>query len=333
MNLIIINSKDVNEDLTVSLSTRQSNHCIAVLDVSIGSKLNVGVMNSGKGTATVVDISSNLESHDLNRFKKKDAIEKSEGIIISRNKERKSVSEINLINNMKSSVVIKLDSPFHRVPYTGEYPLIDLIIALPRPKVFEKVIQFATTAGTGRIFFVCTNKSEKSYLNSSKMKKESIDEIVQLCLEQSCTTLCPEIYVYASWFFFLKHLKTLFLSNKTIGIVGDVSGNKKITEVGLQSHDGPVILAIGPEGGWTPNELEDLVENGFNVVNIGERILKVEMALISLFSKTELLLTDIELRNGREKPKRDKYWIKPNEEISIITRCCGITCKRKEMGE
>lgn len=70
-----------------------------------------------------------------------------------------------------------------------------------------------------------------------------------------------------------------------IGIVADVLGNSKITEIGLQSHTGPIILAIGPEGGWTKEELTDLITMGFKVVNMGDRILKVETALISLYSK------------------------------------------------
>ncbi|KAH8584265.1 RNA methyltransferase [Cryptosporidium sp. chipmunk genotype I] len=70
-----------------------------------------------------------------------------------------------------------------------------------------------------------------------------------------------------------------------IGIVADVTGSNKITEIGLQTHVGPVILAIGPEGGWTKEELTDLIAEGFKVVNIGDRILKVETAVISLYSK------------------------------------------------
>lgn len=75
-----------------------------------------------------------------------------------------------------------------------------------------------------------------------------------------------------------------------IGIVADVLGSSKITEIGLQSHAGPIILAIGPEGGWTKEELTDLITMGFRVVNMGDRILKVETALISLYSKVSFAM-------------------------------------------
>lgn len=73
-----------------------------------------------------------------------------------------------------------------------------------------------------------------------------------------------------------------------IGIVADVMGSIRITEIGLQKHNGPVILAIGPEGGWTGEELADLVNEGFVMVNMGDRILKVETAVVSLYSKVSL---------------------------------------------
>ncbi|KAK9172037.1 Ribosomal RNA small subunit methyltransferase E [Cryptosporidium meleagridis] len=311
MNLIIIDKKDINEDLTVELSSRQSNHCISVLEINVGSKLNVGVKNSGKGTATVTKI--------VRKETNKDGVVKSVSIINSSNIEeignkvnnrfRRSISEINYLNNFQYAVTIKLDTEIHKEEYKHDYPLIDLLIALPRPKVFEKVLQNAVTIGVGRIIFVCTDKSEKSYLNSSKLKKESIDEIVQLGLEQASKTLCPDVYIYASWTFFLQHLRNYFFCKENmIGIVADVLGSSKITEIGLQSHTGPIILAIGPEGGWTKEELTDLITMGFKVVNMGDRILKVETALISLYSKAELLLTDSEIRKNSRIPKRDNYW-------------------------
>ncbi|KAH8584266.1 RNA methyltransferase [Cryptosporidium sp. chipmunk genotype I] len=209
MNLIIIDEKDINEDLTVELSSRQSNHCISVLEIDIGSKLNVGVKNSGKGTATVTKIIRKETNKDrtnkcgpIYNISNIEKISKKVNI-----KPRKPISEINNRNNFQYVVTIKLDTPIHKEQYKHEYPLIDLLIALPRPKIFEKVLQNAVTIGVGRIIFVCTDKSEKSYLNSSKLKKESIDEIVQLGLEQASKTLCPDVYVYASWKFFLEHLR------------------------------------------------------------------------------------------------------------------------------
>jgi len=47
----------------------------------------------------------------------------------------------------------------------------------------------------------------------------------------------------------------------------------------------PVTLAIGPEGGWTPYEIDKLTDCGFLPINMGKRILRVESAIPAIISK------------------------------------------------
>ncbi|MFQ3257413.1 MAG: 16S rRNA (uracil1498-N3)-methyltransferase, partial [Porticoccaceae bacterium] len=44
-------------------------------------------------------------------------------------------------------------------------------------------------------------------------------------------------------------------------------------------------LAIGPEGGFIPFEIEKLVQVGFDPVHLGSRILRVENAVPALISR------------------------------------------------
>jgi len=44
-------------------------------------------------------------------------------------------------------------------------------------------------------------------------------------------------------------------------------------------------LAIGPEGGFIPYEIEKFAERGFAAVSLGPRILTVEVAVSSLVSR------------------------------------------------
>jgi len=47
----------------------------------------------------------------------------------------------------------------------------------------------------------------------------------------------------------------------------------------------PVTLAIGPEGGFIPYEVEKLEEIGFQTIHLGQRILRVETAVTAMISK------------------------------------------------
>ena len=47
------------------------------------------------------------------------------------------------------------------------------------------------------------------------------------------------------------------------------------------SPQGEIVLAIGPEGGWTEEELEQFVSNGWQPASLGATILRAETAAIA----------------------------------------------------
>ena len=49
--------------------------------------------------------------------------------------------------------------------------------------------------------------------------------------------------------------------------------------------DDACVLAIGPEGGFIPYEVEKLEEAGFDRIHLGSRILRVETAVTAIVSK------------------------------------------------
>ena len=50
------------------------------------------------------------------------------------------------------------------------------------------------------------------------------------------------------------------------------------------NSNGPTLLAIGPEGGFTDAEVEQAKETNWQVVSLGERILRIETAALVLVS-------------------------------------------------
>ncbi|NNK13102.1 MAG: RNA methyltransferase, partial [Desulfofustis sp.] len=53
----------------------------------------------------------------------------------------------------------------------------------------------------------------------------------------------------------------------------------------------PVLMAIGPEGGWNEYELEQMRTRGFDQFSLGHRILRVETAVTAVHASITLLRT------------------------------------------
>src|SRR5690606_21494492 len=52
----------------------------------------------------------------------------------------------------------------------------------------------------------------------------------------------------------------------------------------VQAHDGPLALMVGPEGGWSDEELSLMQEHGLQCVRFGRRVLRTETAGIALMA-------------------------------------------------
>jgi 16S rRNA (uracil1498-N3)-methyltransferase len=51
----------------------------------------------------------------------------------------------------------------------------------------------------------------------------------------------------------------------------------------------PVLIAIGPEGGWIDRELDSFAARGFTAVRLGAPILRVEAAVTAALAQITLL--------------------------------------------
>ena len=157
---------------------------------------------------------------------------------------------------------------------------LTLILAMPRPKMFRRVLQTCATLGVKDIWLINAYKVEKSFWQTLFLQPEAIRENLLLGLEQARDTVLPNVRIE-------KRFKP-FVEDQLPGLIGD--------QLGLVAHPGdypacprgidqPLTLAIGPEGGWIPYEVEKLVEAGMQPVQLGERILRVETAVTALLAR------------------------------------------------
>ncbi|MBN1499326.1 MAG: 16S rRNA (uracil(1498)-N(3))-methyltransferase [Spirochaetes bacterium] len=177
-------------------------------------------------------------------------------------------AEIISIANDEMTVLFKPDSE----PPT---PLpLKLVIAVPRPKVFRRILQQGTALGIKEFHFMRTWKTDKSYLLSPELSEKKIYRDLIIGLEQAKDTILPDVFIHPLFKPFAED-ELPEISDNTVKITAHPGGE----EFSSDSTESAYTLAIGPEGGFTPYEIELLEKTGFSTVHLGSRILRVETAL------------------------------------------------------
>lgn len=165
---------------------------------------------------------------------------------------------------------------------------ITLIVAVPRPQTVKKVVQLASCLGVTSLHFIKAKNVEKSYLQSKSLKEESLKFEVIKGLEQSYDSMPPEIEIHPEYWRFRKEVLPEILqrhpgSARYILHTSMQQMSERI-EAGREQH---VLLAIGPESGWSDTELDDFLQAGFQQLSLGARVLRVEHAAAFALSRVE----------------------------------------------
>jgi len=146
---------------------------------------------------------------------------------------------------------------------------ISLVLALPRPKVFRRVLFAAVSAGVKDISVINSWRVEKSYWKSPYLSEESVEKICLEALSQAKDTLLPEVSFYR---FFMDFI------NEGVKLIPD--GIKRFiahpyAELCAETP-APAVIAVGPEGGFVDREVETFQDCGFCSFSVGDRILTTE---------------------------------------------------------
>jgi RsmE family RNA methyltransferase len=150
---------------------------------------------------------------------------------------------------------------------------IDLVLAIPRPKALKRVIPAIASLGVDRVVLINAARVEKSYFDSKVLAKDFLDELIDLGLEQAIDTIPPTIEVRERFKPFVEDELATW-SSATERLVPHPVASTRLVPTRER-----VALAIGPDGGWVPWEVELLSRNGFTPVSLGQRVLRVEVAV------------------------------------------------------
>ncbi len=193
------------------------------------------------------------------------------------------VGEINGLMGSATVVDIASDSTKLDVVLDKEPPpalQIKLILALPRPKMMRRVLQTVASLGVKELHLINSYKVDKSYWGTPWLEADAIREQLVLGLEQSADTRMPLVYLHKRFKPFVEDELPVLVSG-TRALVAHPYTDSPCPN-GLSA---PVSLAVGPEGGFIPYEVEKLQECHFQPVSLGPRILRVETAIPVLITK------------------------------------------------
>ena len=182
-------------------------------------------------------------------------------------------------NNPKVSVRCDHAEPSRR-------PWVDLILAPPRPRVMKRLLPQLATLGVGRIVLVGAKKVEKDFWGATLLKEENYRPLLVDGLMQAGTSILPTLETRRNFRKFVKEeLDVLFPASTRIVAHPYGAASSRTIEQSEQSNKRTLLLAIGPEGGWTDDEVALLEEHGFARYSLGSRILRTDTATIALLAQ------------------------------------------------
>ena len=162
-------------------------------------------------------------------------------------------------------------------------PRVDLLLALPRPKVMRRLWAQIAALGVGRIILTNAERVERDYFGAHIVSSETYRPLLIEGLQQARDTRLPTVSVH-------KRLKVLIedeldgMFSEGVRLVADPGASRSVSEAVGSGAPGRVLLAIGPEGGWNDFERELFAAHRFQAVGMGPRALRTDTACVALLA-------------------------------------------------
>lgn len=187
-----------------------------------------------------------------------------------------------IIVEQKKSVRLEIEER-QIVPETR--PKLALGIGFIRPNRLEFVFEKGTELGV-RDFFVF-GSSNANYISENAARYE---KIIRQALKQSVQFYLPAISMIDSLRSFLK--ATERFEKKIAAIAPNSSSILQILQATPLHLIESVLVAVGPEGGFTADEENELRSNDFSAVSLGQTRLRSESAAFAAVSAIQIFFHD-----------------------------------------
>jgi 16S rRNA (uracil1498-N3)-methyltransferase len=152
---------------------------------------------------------------------------------------------------------------------------ITLVLAIFKFDRMEWAIEKCTELGVSRIVPVIVRRTDFHLAAAAVKRTERWQRIARQASEQSRRAAPPEIAAPA------KFSETLTLPATLRIVLAESEARTLLRDVVKPDAAGGVALAVGPEGGWTEDELQSFQKAGWISASLGNTILRAETAAMA----------------------------------------------------
>lgn len=168
-------------------------------------------------------------------------------------------------------------------PHVPSLPHVDLLLALPRPKVMRRLWAQIAAIGVGQIILTNAARVERNYFDTDVLAPERYRPLLIEGLQQAHDTRLPTVSIHRQFKVLIEDVLDGRFGNG-LRLVADSRASMSVSSAVRESAAERVLLAVGPEGGWNDFEIDLLARHGFQIVGMGPRTLRADTACIALLA-------------------------------------------------
>ena len=176
---------------------------------------------------------------------------------------------------------VTLDCAFEQGP--PPRPAVDLLLALPRPKVMKRLWAQLAALGVGRIILTNAERVERPYFDTHVLDPDVYRPLLIEGLQQARDTRVPLVSIHRQFRVLVEDDMDL-MAGDARRILADPGPHPGAGAVIGSGHPGRILLAVGPEGGWNDFERAMLGAHGFVPISMGGRTLRTDTACVALLA-------------------------------------------------
>ena len=156
----------------------------------------------------------------------------------------------------------------------------DIVLALPRPKMLRRILRQCAEFGVANLHLIQSARVEKSYWQSPLLQPARVEDALLAGLERSRDTIVPRVHLHRRFRPFVEDQLPGLCAGRSCWLA-DRGAPMSLAE----APPLPAVVMIGPEGGFVPFEVQLAESVQAQRVGLGDRILSVDTALITVLAQ------------------------------------------------